>query len=128
MLYIIGSESVMDNVYEIGLLLDFYGQLLTTRQYEVMDLHYNNDYSLAEIAEQLDITRQGVFDNIKKGKITLNDLELKLNLVKRFAGLKLEAEEILKNSKEINKANLNTSDQDLFLKVETGIRKMIEMI
>ena len=128
MLYTLESESVMDNVYEIGLLLDFYGQLLTTRQYEIMDLHYNNDYSLAEIAEQLDISRQGVFDNIKKGKVALNDLEKKLNLVKRFTGLKFEAETILKNTQDINKHILNTCDRELVLKVETGIRKIIEMI
>ena len=92
----------MDNVFEIGLLLDFYGQLLTIRQYEIMDLHYNNDYSLAEIAEQLSISRQGVFDNIKKGKLALNNFENKLNLVKRFTELKYKAEEILKDTQEIN--------------------------
>ena len=118
----------MDNVFEVGLLLDFYGQLLTTRQYEIMDLHYNNDYSLAEIAEQLNISRQGVFDNIKKGKVTLNNLESKLNLVKRFTELKFKAEEILKNTQDIIVDNLNNTNRELVLKVEKGIRNIIDNI
>lgn len=118
----------MDNVYEIGLLLDFYGQLLTNRQYEIMDLHYNNDYSLAEIAEQLNISRQGVFDNIKKGKVALNNLESKLNLVKRFTELKLKAEDVLKSTQDINIDNLNSFDRETVLKVEKGIRNIIETI
>jgi len=75
----------MDNVYEISLLLDFYGQLLTKRQYEILDLHFNNDYSLGEIAEQLSISRQGVYDSVKKGKAVLNEMEQKLGLVKKFS-------------------------------------------
>jgi uncharacterized protein len=118
----------MDNVYEIGLLLDFYGQLLTNRQYEIMDLHYNNDYSLAEIAEQLNISRQGVFDNIKKGKVALNSLESKLSLVKRFTELKLKAEAVLKCTQEINIDNMNSFDRETVLKVEKGIRNIIETI
>ena len=43
----------MDNVYKMSMLLDFYGQMLTKRQYEIMDLHFNSDYSLGEIASAL---------------------------------------------------------------------------
>lgn len=74
----------MEESIEIALLLDFYGQLLTPRQYEILDLHYNNDFSLGEIAEQLEISRQGVHDGVKKGKEALKRYEEKLGLVKRF--------------------------------------------
>lgn len=70
--------------YEISMLLDFYGQLLTDRQYEILDLHYNNDYSLGEIAEELGISRQGVYDSIRKGRAALEAYEARLGLAARF--------------------------------------------
>ncbi|NJD01312.1 MAG: YlxM family DNA-binding protein [Ruminiclostridium sp.] len=85
----------MDELTEISLLLDFYGQLITKRQFEILDLHYNNDYSLGEIAEQLNISRQGVYDNIKKGKAALNNLEEKLKLIGRFSEQRNKAKVIL---------------------------------
>ena len=51
---------------EIGYLLDFYGDVLPERRRDIMDLYYNDDLSLAEIAEQMGITRQAVRDSIKK--------------------------------------------------------------
>jgi len=74
----------MDKNIEVCLLLDFYGQLLTSRQEETMNMYYNNDLSLGEIAENLNITRQGVHDNIKRSEKTLLDLENKLGIIKRF--------------------------------------------
>ena len=70
--------------FEVSMLLDFYGQLLTARQYEILDLYYNNDYSLAEIAEELGISRQGVHDSIRKGRAALEAYEARLGLVERF--------------------------------------------
>ena len=51
-----------------SMLLDFYGELLTDKQRECFDLHYNEDLSLSEIAEQLGISRQGVWDNIRRAE------------------------------------------------------------
>ena len=53
------------------MLLDLYGDLLTDKQRECYDLHYNEDLSLSEIAEQLSISRQGVWDNIRRAEISL---------------------------------------------------------
>ena len=69
---------------QIGGLLDFYGDVLAERRRLVLDLYYNDDYSLAEIAEEIGITRQGVLDTIKKGKDELLFLEEKLQLEKKF--------------------------------------------
>lgn len=84
----------MDEVYEISMLLDFYGELLTARQREAIEHHYNNDLSFGEIAEDMDISRQGVYDNIKRGKATLYKYEDKLRLVKRFIEIKNELQSI----------------------------------
>lgn len=68
----------------IALLLDFYGEILTDKQREVVDLYYNDDLSLAEIAEHAAISRQGVRDAIKRGESTLLFMEEKLGLARRF--------------------------------------------
>ena len=58
-----------------GLLLDYYGELLTQKQRLYCDLYYNQDYSLAEIAEETGISRQGVWDNIRRADAALEELE-----------------------------------------------------
>lgn len=68
-------------------LLDFYGTLLSTRQADIMNLYYNEDLSLAEIAEDIGITRQGVHDAIKKSERILAETEEKLGLAGRFKQL-----------------------------------------
>ena len=61
--------------YRMALLYDFYGDVLTPRQKEFYDLYYNEDLSLAEIAENNGITRQGVRDVIVRAEAILTDLE-----------------------------------------------------
>ena len=58
----------MDKNVKIGLLSDIYGELLTKKQQDVLDLYYNNNLSLAEVAEEVGITRQAVKDSIVKGE------------------------------------------------------------
>lgn len=80
---------------QIGVLLDFYGDILAERRRLVLDLYYNNDYSLAEIAEEIGITRQGVLDTIKKGKDELLFLEEKLQLEKKFREAAIASERLV---------------------------------
>lgn len=61
-------------------LLDLYGVLLTDKQSDMLELYYNDDLSLAEIAEQYEISRQGVHDSIKRGEEALLEYEEKLGL------------------------------------------------
>lgn len=58
----------MANNVEITILLDFYGDMLTAKQRDFINLYYNDDLSLAEIAENEGITRQGVRDAIKRAE------------------------------------------------------------
>ena len=67
-----------------SLLLDFYGELLTQKQREYCDLHWNEDLSLAEIAQQGGLTRQGVWDILRRAEAALQVYEEKTGLVRRF--------------------------------------------
>lgn len=67
------------NVY-----LDFYEGLLTDKQVEIMRFYYREDYSLSEIAQNLNITRSAVQDNIKRASKSLEHYEAKLKLVKKY--------------------------------------------
>ena len=67
-----------------ALLLDFYGELLTEKQRKTWDLHWNEDYSLAEIAELEGLSRQGVWDLLRRAEQNLRDVEAKTGIVRRF--------------------------------------------
>ena len=75
---------------KISLLLDFYGDILSERRREIIEMYYNEDLSLSEIAEITGISRQGVRDSVKKSENELIRLENTLGLAKRFSELKLE--------------------------------------
>jgi len=118
----------MDKVYETALLLDFYGQLLTDRQFEILDLHYNNDFTLTEIAEQLNISRQGVFDNEKRGRALLNEYENKLCLLSKFSEQKQKAEQLKKNLEKIDTAELSQHNRTVLEQVMQGIIELANSI
>lgn len=80
-----------------GVLLDFYGELLTKKQQQALDLYYNEDYSLLEIGEHLNISRQGVFECIKKGTEHLEHYEEVLHLYEKELLTESVKEEILKS-------------------------------
>ena len=73
-----------NQAYRMAMLYDFYGDLLTDRQKEFYDLYYNEDLSLAEIAENYGITRQGVRDVIVRAEGILTELEDKTGIIRRF--------------------------------------------
>lgn len=72
----------MDAV-QMLLLFDYYGELLTERQRMCIDLRYNQDLSFAEIAAELGISRQGVFDNITRAQARMEKMEEKTGFVRR---------------------------------------------
>ncbi len=74
----------MTKNWEISYLLDFYGDVLTEKQRDVMEQYYNDDLSLAEIADNFGITRQGVRDAIKRGEATILELEDKVGFARRY--------------------------------------------
>lgn len=89
----------------VSLLMDFYGEILTEKQREVINLYYNDDLSLSEIADEAKITRQGVRDCIKRGEATLREMESKLGLVARFSAHKKTLEKISEAAAKIQDIN-----------------------
>lgn len=75
---------MLEKTTRINYLFDFYQQLLTEKQKNYMDLYYLEDYSLGEISETYDVSRQAVYDNIKRTEVMLEDYEEKLGLYRRF--------------------------------------------
>ncbi len=80
----------MDKNLAMSDLLDIYGELLTEKQRDMLELYYNDDLSLAEIAEHYEISRQGVHDSIKRGEEALAEYERVLGLRKQQESYKLE--------------------------------------
>ncbi len=96
MLVYSGMKSSLDNLYEMSLLADFYGALLSQRQQDVLRLYHEENCSLQEIAEELGISRQGVHEALKKAEKSLRDYEAKLGLVVRFQS----QEQVLHSARE----------------------------
>lgn len=95
----------------ISLLLDFYGDVLSDRRRQATSLYYNDDLSLAEIAEITGISRQGVRDSIKKSETELMLLEEKLGLAKRFEELKAELGNISTSLSSVKTDNRETDEK-----------------
>lgn len=93
----------------INLLLDCYENLLTTKQLDYASKYYRDDLSLAEIAEELNISRNAVYDTVKKTAKLLEDYEVKLNLLEKYQE---RIDIIEKIEKDINKEHKNI-DQHL---------------
>lgn len=94
---------MFDKILQISLLYDFYGQLLTKKQQEVLQLYYSYDLSLGEISEQLGVSRQAIYDIIKRTEKLLFEYEKKLGLVHKFICTKDDVQRILKIVEDIQK-------------------------
>ena len=99
-----GGRGLAKNL-EIALLFDFYGEMLTDKQRDVVELYYNDDLSLSEIAENEGITRQGVRDSIKRAETQLTEMEERLGLVRRFGEMREKLEEIRQAVRDIQEIN-----------------------
>ena len=104
------EKTNLENKIKISMLCEFYGALLTKKQYEFLNDYYNNDLSLSEIAENNQVTRQAVRDIIKKGEKKLFEYEEKLAFMKRTLKQEKKMEKILS---EIVKIQKDYSDQKI---------------
>ncbi len=109
---------MIEKIIEVGILFDFYGRLLSSRQYSIIESFYLHDLSLSEIAEELKISRQGVFDTLKRAESNLFKYEEKLGLVEKFKKNNSDIDEIIGLSNEIQDqiAEENFEGQDQLIR------------
>lgn len=91
----------MDEITRQALLFDFYGSLLTEKQREIYDLYYQQDLSLGEIGEVQGVSRQAVYDLLKRTEESLNHYEQKLELIQKYLAGKEIIKEISQRVKEL---------------------------
>lgn len=116
---------MFDKIAEVSLLYDFYGQLLTNRQRDAMQLYHEENFSLAEIAHEFAISRQGVHDALKNAEKSLYEYEQKLGLVAKFAKTR---EVVLQIDNKLDVLiNGNNNNKDLINKLE-DIKEIINKL
>ena len=98
---------------EVSVLLDFYSELLTEKQRDVIDLYYHEDLSLAEIAEHENITRQGVRDSIKRGEQVLFEMESALRLAEKSRRLESIAQRLEEKAENASPEELRAAAAEL---------------
>ena len=91
----------MDEQLELTMLFDFYGEMLTKKQREYFRLHYMEDLSPSEIAESEGISRQGVWENLRRTEETLREMEKKFSLLCRFRRQQKVARELEQDTQEL---------------------------
>ncbi|KIL36569.1 DNA-binding protein [Gordoniibacillus kamchatkensis] len=77
------EENVLEKTNRINLLFDFYEPLLTEKQRTTLQLYFHDDYSLGEIAEHFGVSRQAIYEQLKRAEQTLDEYEAKLRLLER---------------------------------------------
>ncbi len=112
---------------EVAMLLDFYGDMLTEKQFDVIDLYYNQDLSLGEIADEVGISRQGVRDSIKRGEALLFEMEGRLGFLKTYRKNESAMASISALAKEIIDINRKQNSSVGLIEVKASeIAKIVE--
>ena len=115
------GQAVMEKIVEQGLLYDFYGELLTEHQKKIYEDVVYNDLSLAEIAAEHGISRQGVHDMVRRCNRTLQGYEEKLHLIRRF----MQARENVIRLQELTE-DLELTREELITQVRQLTGQLIE--
>ena len=96
---------MLEKTTRMNYLYDFYQSLLTAKQRSYMSLYYLDDYSLGEIAQEFEVSRQAVYDNIKRTETMLEEYEAKLLLFEKFQKrqqLLAEMQDVLNKHEHVN--------------------------
>ena len=112
---------MFQDIVEASLLFDFYGQLLSERQRQVMELYYEENLSLGEIAEEFNISRQGVYDALKTAQKSLEHYEEKLGRKRDFE----RRQEIVSAMSHCGKYPISVSKQGFYPNPKLKCRKIL---
>ena len=113
----------MEEKVKYCILFDIYGKLLTDKQYEILDDYYNNDFSLSEIAENNDITRQAVKDVINKATEKLLEYEEKLMFMDKTLKQEKIIQEVIDSLDKQKNCQISEQTVD---KLSNKLKKIIE--
>lgn len=102
----------------MSILFDYYGKLLTEKQSQIFTLYHDDNLSLSEIGEKLNVSKQGVHDALKKAESALEDFESKLGLIRNSR----QNEDLVDEAMSII-AKLNT-DKNVDSKIKKEIKKV----
>jgi len=116
---------MFEKFIEIAMLYDFYGKLLSLKQQKIIELYYLEDLSLSEIGENLEISRQGVHDTLKRSEKALYAYEEKLKLIDKFELNKQRAERILFEANKLQSDKKDVGDCDDALELIISLAKSI---
>jgi len=114
----------MDNVTKLNLLFDYYGEFLTEKQREIFEFYYVNDLSLGEIAEQSGITRQAVYDMVRRSQDLLEEFEKKLGMVEKHFKMEKKLQDIFIAIKELE-PGIEKGYKGKFFKILTDITELL---
>lgn len=121
------GDKMINRLVEISILFDFYGKLLSERQYSAIELYYMHDLSLSEIGEELNISRQGVYDTLKRAEDKLFEYESVLGLVNKFNRNREEIEILYDLTDEIEKEGKRIKNKEILTKVKR-LKAVLERI
>ena len=113
----------MEEKIKMSILCGIYGNLLTDKQYQILDDYYNNDLSLSEIAENNEITRQAVNDMINKGKSKLLEYEEKLQFMNKVLNQEKIVDEIIEELKNNENKEMSKNKID---KISKKLKTLID--
>ncbi len=111
---------------EISNLLDFYGDVLSPKQRDIMEQYYNDDLSLAEISENFGITRQGVRDAIKRAEGILLELEEKVGVVRQYGAVRQSIPRLQQLAQKIQLCNQAAAIPSQ--EIEQGCQAMLKIL
>lgn len=116
----------MEKIVRQSLLYDFYGELLTEHQKNIYEDVVMNDMSYSEIAKVYGISRQGIYDMVKRCDKILEDYEDKLKLVEKFVTAREKISEVKTCISKVREINKEQNVDELLFKIEASVEEVLE--